>query len=399
MLVNAMSRLAFFVLQVDLVLAQQQVLLRQSNVQALALGDVVVDGDPAAVGCGLAGDEDGPAIVQFADLRPRIEERAVSLATVFLDVCVRVEVICDEMLEDVRDRSARAREAGREIVHLDIALVADHDVLVGIDHAQAVRHVRKRRLEATVLRAQLLLALAQGLVLAPQLPRGAPLRSRVAQGVDLVRPPAALQGPAYDLDRDDQAARGLEQRLGRLCRPDRLPSPAVTSRSSITPLPSSSSEVRCVSWRMRRLTFTIVPSCAMTRPSCAASTSSWLLSSTARSAWLVISIAASMASITTMLAAGDRDRQRCIVDVGARQRHGGIGGEHHRSHGREVQTADGNHQQCRTDPRRPSGGPTRARRGGRLPRAQRRSGSTLPRGSGPIASHREVPAPPCPRNA
>ena len=50
----------------------------------------------------------------------------------------------------------------------------------------------------------------------------------------------------------------------------------------------------------------------------------------------------------------DRDCQRCIVDVGARQRHRGIGGEHHRSHGREVQTADGNHQQCRTDPRRPT---------------------------------------------
>ena len=222
MLASATSRLAFCASELGLVLAQQDVLLRQPGAEALALGDVVVDGDPAAVGCGLAGDEDGPAIVQLADLRPRIEERAVSLATVFLDVCARVEIACDEMLEDVRDRRARAREAGREVVHLDIALVANHDVLVGIDHAQAVRHVRKRRLEATVLRAQLLLALAQGLVLAPQLLRGAPLWGHVAEGVDLVRPPAALQGPAYDLDLDDEAARGLEQRLGRFAvRADR----------------------------------------------------------------------------------------------------------------------------------------------------------------------------------
>ena len=190
-------------------------------------------------------------------------------------------------------------EAG-QTVHLDVALVAHDQSPLGVDHGQAVRHVGERHLEPPVLQAQLLLALLQDLVLVPQLLLDpAPLR-QVADGIDLVGAHAAAQGPAHDLDRDDKAGGGLERRLDRFVAGQALPAMSPAMRSPTTRLPSSSSEDPRTSCRMRRLTLTTLPSLAMTRPSSAASTSSWLRMQQPRdrTGWRS-SVIAITASITT----------------------------------------------------------------------------------------------------
>ena len=48
------------------------------------------------------------------------------------------------------------------LVHLRVAAVADHQLLLGIEHAQAVRHVAQRHVEQQILPAQLLLAAVAG---------------------------------------------------------------------------------------------------------------------------------------------------------------------------------------------------------------------------------------------
>ena len=49
------------------------------------------------------------------------------------------------------------REPGRQIVHLHVAGVADHQFALAVEHAQALRHVVEGGIEAEVLPLQLLL--------------------------------------------------------------------------------------------------------------------------------------------------------------------------------------------------------------------------------------------------
>ena len=83
------------------------------------------------------------------------------------------------LLEDIGKGRPGTRQLVRDVVHLGVAPVADHQLLVGIEHAQPVRHVAQRHVEQEILPAQLFLALLQVVALTPQFvaaPASAPCR-------------------------------------------------------------------------------------------------------------------------------------------------------------------------------------------------------------------------------
>src|SRR3954469_20120771 len=72
----------------------------------------------------------------------------------------------DAMRDDVTDRHAGTKDVRGQIEYFGIALVADDQAHVLVEHAQAVRHVIEGDIEAVVLLLQLLCgALALGDVL------------------------------------------------------------------------------------------------------------------------------------------------------------------------------------------------------------------------------------------
>src|SRR3954470_24861824 len=82
------------------------------------------------------------------------------------------------VLQYLAMRDARMDRRGIEPVHLDVARIAHDQALVRAEHAEPVRHVVDRVIEALVLQAQLALhAGALGDVLAQRDP--APVRHRV----------------------------------------------------------------------------------------------------------------------------------------------------------------------------------------------------------------------------
>ena len=68
------------------------------------------------------------------------------------------------MLDDCLVRYPRFQQCGWQRIHFGIALIADDQPLVGVEHAQALRHVVQGGVKSDVLGAQLRgdeLALAQ----------------------------------------------------------------------------------------------------------------------------------------------------------------------------------------------------------------------------------------------
>ena len=210
-------------LQLGLALLQQHVLLCEAVAEPVPLGDVLVDGDPAAVSGRSAVDQDDAPVVQVARLDRGLERGSEARALVFLVLDRGVETLGDAVREHIGDARARLRQALGQTVHLGIAAVAHHDPLLGVDHAQAMRHVGERDLEAVVLPAKLFLPLLQHLVAAPQLLLDAPPLREIADGIDLVGPLAAVPGLAYDLDLDDEARCSLEHALDGLARRSQVP--------------------------------------------------------------------------------------------------------------------------------------------------------------------------------
>ena len=72
-------------------------------------------------------------------------------------------------LQDLAQRRARLHLLRIEPVHLGKAPIGEDHALLGVEQAQALRHVVDGRIEARVLGLELLLALLQQLVLAPEL--------------------------------------------------------------------------------------------------------------------------------------------------------------------------------------------------------------------------------------
>jgi len=58
------------------------------------------------------------------------------------------------MLQQFHQRAARAHHLRRKLVHLEEAAVQHHDALGRIEHAEALRHVVERGVEAGVALTQ-----------------------------------------------------------------------------------------------------------------------------------------------------------------------------------------------------------------------------------------------------
>jgi hypothetical protein len=56
--------------------------------------------------------------------------------------------------EDIGERAAGLHDIGRETIHLDVALVAEHKLLVAVEQAEALRHMRDGHSQAPLLPAQ-----------------------------------------------------------------------------------------------------------------------------------------------------------------------------------------------------------------------------------------------------
>ena len=116
------------------------------------LGDVLMGHDPSAADHGLVVDLNGAAIHQS----DAIVRRLVLLADLAHLMAIAVEVgrrligarsIGDDLIE----RCALFGESVRQSIHLGEAPIADDQPALGVEHAQAVRHVVQRGIEALVL--------------------------------------------------------------------------------------------------------------------------------------------------------------------------------------------------------------------------------------------------------
>lgn len=121
------------------------------------LGDVLVGGDPAparhrlierldqAAELGLDRPGRGPALADIAH----------DLAVVQVRIGIQqsdVPAVLDQLVQ----RAAGLHHLRRQPVHFEKAAVEHDDLFVGIEHAQALRHVVERGVEAAVALAQLL---------------------------------------------------------------------------------------------------------------------------------------------------------------------------------------------------------------------------------------------------
>ena len=123
----------------------QRVVMRQMGdflVGALALGDVLDGGDPAARLQRLVDDLDGPAARRLRELARGLAERHVADDGVAELVDIAVEgsgllAVLDQPLHG----AARLRHIGRQPEHVDIGLVADHDARRSVVEHKALRDI------------------------------------------------------------------------------------------------------------------------------------------------------------------------------------------------------------------------------------------------------------------
>ncbi len=130
------------------------------------------------------------------------------VAGVLLGLAIRIEAVADAQLNDLLQTGARLHLIHGEAVHLRVARIAGHDLLLGVEHAQALRHGLERRVEDQVLRLQRLFLIAQATVLIAE----ARVEALVLGDVLAGRHPAALLAGA-DGDRDGAAVRQLAQEV------------------------------------------------------------------------------------------------------------------------------------------------------------------------------------------
>ncbi len=138
--------------------------VRDPGFGPLPLGDVLVRADQAAAGHGPAQDGDEPAVGQVQDLADLLAEAGNAGFDEFLRLDGPVDAVGDARLQDLPQRRPGLQLLGAQRVHFRVARVGHDHALVGIEHAQSLRHVRERRLEALVLARDLGLRLLDQLL-------------------------------------------------------------------------------------------------------------------------------------------------------------------------------------------------------------------------------------------
>ncbi len=189
----------------------------QARVEPLALGHVLVRADQAAVGHGTAQHRYEPAVVEMDDFGDLLVEAGDALVDDLLGGGVGVDAVGDPRREDLGERRARLHLFRRQAVHRRIAPVGEHHALLGVEQAQALRHVVDGGIEARVLGLELLLALPQQLVLMRQLRIEVLALGNVFLGYD----PAAI-GPGLNHGGENAAVAQPGRQPARLATGDAL---------------------------------------------------------------------------------------------------------------------------------------------------------------------------------
>ena len=134
-------------LQQLLVLREQAVLLFDLGVQPLALGDVLVRADQAAVGQRSAHYRDEPAVGKREDLAHLAAKAGNALLDELLPLDIGVDAPSHAGLQDLPERGAGPHGLERQSIHLRVALVGNHDTLLVVEQAEALCHVRESGLQ------------------------------------------------------------------------------------------------------------------------------------------------------------------------------------------------------------------------------------------------------------
>ena len=142
-------------------LAQEGVVAVALLLEIAPLGDVFHGGDPAAVRQRLSHGQERAPVGTLDDAVARLLATDVPhhRVTELVDVAIeRAAVLA--MLHQVAQMTARLHHVGRQIVHVDVALVEGDEACRGVERRQALDHVVERRIEPTPFRLQPLLRLA-----------------------------------------------------------------------------------------------------------------------------------------------------------------------------------------------------------------------------------------------
>src|SRR4029077_9374352 len=118
-----------------------------------AFGDVVVGSDPVrAAGYRVVGDRDGAAVGQFGDEADDLSGRNDfhELGDVFVRI-VRQAAGSGAQPDDVGEPGAGFYDVRRQIVDFQIAVVANDEARVRVEHHDALGHVVERELEQLAL--------------------------------------------------------------------------------------------------------------------------------------------------------------------------------------------------------------------------------------------------------
>ncbi len=112
----------------------------------LAVGNVLVDGDPAATRHRMGGHRDNAAIDQLglAFCQAAVTQRPSQVDQILLGILAE-RAVFGAVLEQTGERAERrSHDVTRHVVHRLIRLVADQDSLVGVENQQADRKVIER---------------------------------------------------------------------------------------------------------------------------------------------------------------------------------------------------------------------------------------------------------------
>ncbi len=184
------------------------------------LGDVFMGGDPAEIGHRAMPDLVGLAVPQLDDaVLGFVGYRNVGApAQIFVARHGRKASDFEAKVDDFRQRRAGADLAGRNVVHLDIAVVAHDQLVVGVEEAQALRHVVDRGVELEIAYPQRLFLLLAQLVLPLQAGMELLALGDVFMGCDA----AAVEQRADGVGDDTSVGEFLDRGVERNVAPDPL---------------------------------------------------------------------------------------------------------------------------------------------------------------------------------
>ena len=144
-------------LQLGCALAQQAIVLLEQGIELLPLGNVFVRDHMAAVRRLAAPHIDDASVSKLVDARGCLVEFFDQIVDEMFGAGRIVAAARHAILEQLAERGSRFYLFAGQAVHLSIAIVADHQLLLAIEHGQALRHVVQGRIELLVLLLQPLL--------------------------------------------------------------------------------------------------------------------------------------------------------------------------------------------------------------------------------------------------